>query len=186
MGADVALVRAWDDPAGLRARRGSGAAGVLIDAPGRDPLLVNLWRSPVRDDAAACGTAADEHLVAGPGETSRAWLACADVVVRRPGGGAPGDFPGALVVAVAARRECVVAVRGWRARLVPVAGGGCGEGDAACYASALHLWVCSGRPLDALAGARLSVIRGQAPEAGGGVPASRALTASVCGEPSPA
>ncbi|TYK52787.1 hypothetical protein [Actinomadura decatromicini] len=185
MGADVALVRAWDDPAGPRARRGSGAEGVLIDAAGTAPLFVHLRRSPVRDAARLDGTAADEHLVAGPGVTSWAWLSCADVIVRRPGGGGPGDFPGCLVLAVASPRGCLLAVRGWRARLVPVAGGGaCGDDDVARCASALHLWVCSGRPPAALAGARLTVVRGQAPEEAGGVPASRRLTASVCGEPS--
>ncbi|MFC4053550.1 hypothetical protein ACFOY4_28005 [Actinomadura syzygii] len=164
MGADVALVRAWDDPAGLNARRGSGAEGVLIDAAGAVPLFVNLRRSPVGDATRPDGTAADEHLVAGPGVTSWAWLSCADVIVRRPGGGGPGDFPGCLVLAVTSPRGCLLAVRGWRARLILVAGGACGDDDAARCASALHLWACSGRPLDALAGARLTVVRGRAPE----------------------
>lgn len=188
-GADVALVRAWDDPAGhpaghpavrgARVRRDPGAAGVLIDAAGIVPVFVNLRRSPVSD----AWTAPDEHLVAGPGETSRAWLACADVIVRRPGD--PGDFPGCLVVAVNSRRECLIAVRGWRARLVLAArGGGCADDDVSCCASAVYQWVCSGRPPDALAAARLTVVRGQVPEGAGGVPASSSLTASVCGEPS--
>ncbi|MCQ0015452.1 hypothetical protein [Actinomadura madurae] len=61
----LTLVRVWDDP--------TGPDQVLIG--GR---TLTLRRSPA---SAPEPPPCDEHLVAGPEEVSRAWLACADVIV---------------------------------------------------------------------------------------------------------
>lgn len=64
-GVMLTLVRVWDDP--------TGPDQVLIG--GR---TLTLRRSPA---SAPEPPPCDEHLVAGPEEVSRAWLACADVIV---------------------------------------------------------------------------------------------------------
>lgn len=173
MGAGLSVVRAWDAPAPHGA--GAGRDGVLIGG-GRAPrTFVHLRRLPAAGGEAApvphgAATVVDEHLVAGPDETGRPWLACADVVVRRFGDpeSCSVGLPGCLVMAVnAGRRGCLVSVGGWRARLVPVEGGTPSDGDVSSYASALHLWASSGRPLGALVMARLTVVRGAAGTRGG-------------------
>lgn len=140
----VALVRVWD---GL-----PGAERVLVG--GR---ALTLRRSPAGSGPPPC----DEHLVAGPDEASRAWLACADVIVG--GAGDPARLlaahPGCLVAVTVNERGCLVAARGLDARLDPVLGGTCPPADAALYASALHAWLVSGgRSVGTLA--RLTLVRG--------------------------
>ena len=140
----VALVRVWDGlPGPVRVLAG-GRALALRCSP------VGGCRPP------PC----DEHLVAGPDETSPAWPACADVIV-----GARGEparllqaHPGCLVAVTVTGPGCAVAARGLDARLDPVLGGTCTAGDAALYASALHALLVTGGPLDALT--RLTLVRG--------------------------
>ncbi len=190
-GARTRLVRVREEsPGGPPARRSRGAERVLVAGPFHEVRL-GLWRLPAGRppgrDAVPPGARVDEHLAAGHAETSPSWLACADVIVRRvrDPDTAPdaldrlrARFPGALVAVVdAGARGCAVATAcGWRAWLVP-----CGpavrgperepgpagrlpwpESDIACYASAVHAWVTSGRPLDALARVRLTVVSGRA------------------------
>ncbi|NVI92985.1 hypothetical protein [Actinomadura sp. BRA 177] len=134
------LVRVWDDR--------PGPERVLI--AGR---TLTLRRSPT--DAPPC----DEHLVAGPGETSRAWLACADVIVA--GAGEPAQLlaahPGCLVAVAVTRWACLLAAGGVQARLDPALGGTCTLDDATAYASALHAWLVTGGQPAALT--RLTLIR---------------------------
>ncbi|NKZ02938.1 hypothetical protein [Actinomadura latina] len=141
------LVRVWDDL--------PGPVRVLIG--GR---ALALRHSP----AGGSGPPpCDEHLVAGPAETSRAWLACADVIVGRAGDPARllAAHPGCLVAATAAGRGCLVAARGLDVRLDPVLGGACSPADVAVYASALHAWLVAGaRPVGVLT--RLTLVRGNA------------------------
>ncbi|TDC54078.1 hypothetical protein E1281_16735 [Actinomadura sp. KC345] len=143
----VALVRVWDDL--------PGPVRVLIG--GR---VLALRRSP----AGGSGPPPrDEHLVAGPEATPRAWLACADVIVGRSGDPARllAAYPGCLVAATVTRRGCRVAAGDLLARLDPVLGGTCPPADAALYASALHAWlVAGGRPVGTLT--RLTLVRGNA------------------------
>ncbi|MFA1548268.1 hypothetical protein [Actinomadura chokoriensis] len=142
----VALVRVWDDL--------PGAERVLIG--GR---ALTLRRSPAGGPAPP---PCDEHLAAGPGETSTALLACADVIVS--GEGEPARllaaYPGCLVAAVAAGRACLVAVGDAEARLDPVLGGTCAPADAALYASAVHAWLVAGGSFGAVT--RLTLLRGNA------------------------
>ncbi|SNR25866.1 hypothetical protein [Actinomadura mexicana] len=144
------LVRVWDDPAGYR---DAGTERVLVG--GR---VLRLERSP--GGGAPSRPPLDEHLVAGPGETSRTLLSCADVIVRNAGEPVlhRAAFPGCLVVAVNTRDGCLLAAGGWSARLVPVLGETCAEEDASAYASAVHAWMVAGRPLGALT--RLTALRG--------------------------
>jgi hypothetical protein len=148
----VTLVRVWDEPAD---HRDTGAERVLIG--GR---ALRLESSP--GGGAPSRPPLDEHLVAGPGETSWALLSCADVIVRD--GGEPvlhrAAFPGCLVVAVNRRGGCLLLAGGWSARLVPVLGERCAEEDAVAYASAVHSWMVAGRPLGVLT--RLTSVRGNA------------------------
>ncbi|GAA4380771.1 hypothetical protein GCM10023088_44560 [Actinomadura verrucosospora] len=148
----VMLVRVWEEPA---ERRGAEPDRVLVG--GR---VLRLERSPA--GGAPFEPPLDEHLVAGPGETSRALLSCADVIVRD--GGEPAlhraAFPGCLIVAVNMQGGCLLVARGWSARLVPVLGERCGEEDASAYASAIHAWMVAGLPLDAIT--RLTAVRGNA------------------------
>ncbi|WP_433463627.1 hypothetical protein [Spirillospora sp. CA-128828] len=139
----VTLVKVWDDL--------PGTERVLIG--GR---TLTLRRSPADAASPPC----DEHLVAGPGETSRAWLACADVIVGRAEDPARllGAYPGCLVVVAVTRRGCLVAAGDLEARLDPVLGGTCTAGDAAMAASALHTWLVTGGPPGALT--RLTLVRG--------------------------
>ncbi|WP_149262599.1 hypothetical protein [Actinomadura sp. K4S16] len=146
------LVLVWDEPAEYR---DTGAERVLIG--GR---VLRLERSP--GGGTPSRQPLDEHLVAGPGETSWASLSCADVIVRD--GGVPAlhraAFPGCLVLAVNTRDGCLLVAGGWSARLVPVLGERCAEDDAVAYASAVHAWMVAGRPLDVLT--RLTSVRGKA------------------------
>lgn len=139
----VALVRVWDDL--------PGTERVLIG--GR---TLTLRRPPAGGSAPP---PCDEHLVAGPGETSRAWLGCADVIVG--GAGDPARLlaahPGCLVAVAAARQGCLLATGEVEARLDPVLGGTCTPGDAALYASAIHAWLVTGGPPGAFT--RLTLIR---------------------------
>ncbi|MFI0479076.1 hypothetical protein [Actinomadura sp. 9N215] len=190
MAADASLVRAWEDPGGYDglAWRDREMEGVLIGGGRVTPTFVSLRRSaagdPPRGDrhhvpgASAVNRTGrdvpptvDEHLVAGPGENSWPWLSCADVIVRRIDEPTPDDplgsylarLPGCLVVVGNTQgRGFLVAVRGRRARLTPMGGGACTDEQALSYASALHLWIVSGRPLDALSMARLTAVRGRA------------------------
>ncbi|GAA4311258.1 hypothetical protein BJY14_006048 [Actinomadura luteofluorescens] len=147
----VMLVRVWKEPAEYR---DTGTERVLVG--GR---VLRLERSPT---GGPFEPPLDEHLVAGPGETSRDLLSCADVIVRY--GGEPAlhqaEFPGCLVVAVNTRDGCLLAAGGWSARLVPVLGERCGEADASAFASAIHAWMVAGLPLDAVT--RLTAVRGNA------------------------
>ncbi|TDE37231.1 hypothetical protein [Actinomadura sp. 6K520] len=138
------LVRVWDDL--------PGPVRVLIG--GR---TLTLRRSP---SGGSGPPPCDEHLVAGPEGASRAWLACADVIVSRAGDPARllAAYPGCLVAVAVTRRGCLVAAGGLEARLDPVLGGACAAGDAALYASALHAWVVAGGSPDAPA--RLTLVRG--------------------------
>ncbi|WP_433473927.1 hypothetical protein ACQPZP_34775 [Spirillospora sp. CA-142024] len=141
----VAVVRVWDDL--------PGTERVLIG--GR---TLTLRRPP----AGAASPPCDEHLVAGPGETSKAWLACADVIVGEAEDPARllGAYPGCLVAVAVARQGCLVAAGDLEARLDPVLGGTCPPVDAAMAASALHTWLVTGGPLGALT--RLTLVRGNA------------------------
>ncbi|WP_412519912.1 hypothetical protein K8Z49_18040 [Actinomadura madurae] len=140
----LTLVRVWDDP--------TGPDQVLIG--GR---TLTLRRSPAgAPESPPC----DEHLVAGPEEVSRAWLACADVIV---GQAADPDrlrasSPGCLVAVAVNPRACLVSAGDLEARLDPVLGGTCQAGDAALYASALHAWLVTGGVPGALT--RLTLVRG--------------------------
>lgn len=148
----VTLVRVWDEPAEYRE---TGAERILIG--GR---VLRLERSP--GGGTPSGPPLDEHLVAGPGETSWALLSCADVIVRD--GGEPAlhraAFPGCLVLAVNTRNGCLLVADGWSARLLPVLGERCAEEDAVAYASSVHAWMVAGRPLGVLT--RLTSVRGNA------------------------
>lgn len=182
---NVSLVRVWtreDVPGGgervvARWWNGRGASFTLRRTDATETEATETETDAVRP--------ADEHLAAGPGERSPAWLACADVIVRLDGGGAArldgygavtldGVFarhPGCLVaVVVRPGGECVVGTRaGARARLVPLDGRTRVEADAASYASVVHAWIASGHPLDGLDGARLTVVRHSGAARRGGV-----------------
>lgn len=187
MGTGVTLVHAWEGSSrdDALAWRTPGAERVLIDTGRCARTLVNL-RRPHCDGRSgalalpaphaalpAAPRTADEHLAAGPGETSPAWLSCADVIVRgveRPAL-VPGvrarlraSFPGCLVLALSSHGGAYVAtaVSGWSARLVADGREACTVEDVASYASAVHAWITSGRPLEALGWARLTVLRGRA------------------------
>ncbi|TDD83595.1 hypothetical protein E1293_14340 [Actinomadura darangshiensis] len=135
---------------------------VWDDLPGTERVLIGgrtltFRRSPADGPVSP---PCDEHIVAGPDETSPAWLTCADVIVcgtedperlRRA-------HPGCLVVVAVARRGCLVAAGDLEARLDPVLGGTCTADDAAMAASALHTWLVTGGPPGALA--RLTLVRG--------------------------
>ncbi|MFG2244753.1 hypothetical protein [Spirillospora sp. NPDC048823] len=141
----VTLVRVWDDQ--------PGPVRVLVG--GR---TLALRRSPADGrEPPPC----DEHLVARQEETSRAWRACADVIVGRAGDPSRllAAHPGCLVAATVTGRGCLVAAGGLYGRLDPVLGGICPPADAVLYASALHAWlVAGGRPVGALT--RLTLVRG--------------------------
>ncbi|GAA0554054.1 hypothetical protein GCM10009546_15030 [Actinomadura livida] len=138
------LVRVWDDlPGPVRVLIG-GRTLTLRRPPGGGPV------------PPPC----DEHLVVGHGEPSRAWRACADVIVGRAGDPARllAAHPGCLVAVAVTARGCLVAAGGLEARLDPVLGGECAAGDAALYASALHAWLVAGGRPGALT--RLTLVRG--------------------------
>lgn len=138
----AAVVRVWDGPPGTERVIIGGRTLTLRLAPGASP------------------PPCDEHLVAGPKETSRAWLACADVIVGRTVDPARllAAYPGCLVALAVTRRGCLVAAGGLEARLEPVLGGALAAGDAAPYASALHAWLVAGALPGALT--RLTLVRG--------------------------
>lgn len=97
----------------------------------------------------------DEHMVAGPDETDPRWLSAADVIVVRADldhdGPDPaavlGRFPGCLVMALAGLGPgSVVQTRSrWRIRFVPRR-----DSAVSWYASFVHAWLVTGRPLAAL------------------------------------
>ncbi|TDC62020.1 hypothetical protein E1200_27255 [Actinomadura sp. GC306] len=143
-GVMAGLVRVWDDlPGPVRVLIGGRALTL------RRPLGDGLVPPPC-----------DEHLVAGPDEPSRAWRACADVIVGRAGDPARllAAHPGCLVAVAVTETGCRVAAGGLEARLDPVLGGECAAGDAALYASALHAWLVTGGRPGALT--RLTLVRG--------------------------
>ena len=202
-GRDSALVKVWRarHAEGVPGRRAAGAERLRISAARGPDLVLDLTRAPAAPGAvlgpgtasgavpevsagavtAPDGHCADEHLVAGPGEHSPTWLACADVIVRLTGDGpgapepppyGPGldglcaGFPGCLVFALVPRgggHVVVATAFGWRARLVPLGRAPCLARHAASYASAVHAWLVSGRPVDALSTAELTVACGHAP-----------------------
>jgi hypothetical protein len=139
----VTLIKVWDDL--------PGTERVLIG--GR---TLTLRRSTAGTTRRPC----DEHLVTGLDETSRTWLACADVILSTTED--PGRLlrahPGCLVAVAVARRGCLVAAGDLEARLDPVLGGTCTPGDAAMAASALHAWLVTGGPLTALT--KLTLVQG--------------------------
>ncbi|QKW38405.1 hypothetical protein HUT06_33975 [Actinomadura sp. NAK00032] len=137
------VVRVWDDvPGPVRVLIG-GRAFTLGRPAGDGPVP-----SPC-----------DEHLVAGPEETSPAWLAAADVIVARAGEPARllTAHPGCLVAVAVTEQGCLLAAGGVQARLDPVLGGTCTVDDAAAFASAVHAWLVTGGSPAALA--RLALVR---------------------------
>ncbi|MFB4306646.1 hypothetical protein [Actinomadura sp. GTD37] len=137
------LVRVWDDLAGPERVLAGGRALTLRRPPADGP------------EPPPC----DEHLVAGPEETSPAWLACADVIISRAVTPARllAAHPGCLVAVTVTGLGCLVTAGGVEARLDPVLGGPCTPGDAARYASALHAWLVAGGPPGVLT--RLTLVR---------------------------
>jgi hypothetical protein len=171
---DMSLVRARWWPNGRRAHLGQSTEDLRVSVHGPNTSLttVALYLSPV-DSTLSLGHKAgstrfdDEHLVAGPDETTLPWLSAADVIVRRVGTGQASwplhgvfaRYPGCLIAAIIDSHGCGVgAATGWRAQLVPLEAGA----DAALplYASVLHAWLVAGRPLTALHAAHLWAVGG--------------------------
>jgi hypothetical protein len=181
MGAGISLVEALEDqfPDVLTAWRLQKAERIWIETGQRSRMFVTLRRSPpgqvVASAANGPGHPVDEHLAAGPCETSWTWLSCADVIVRRIEGrvSMPGSligpcsrFPGCLVIALNSHEQgfaTVATASGWQARLVPVRSEACADEDVASYVSAIHAWITSGRSLATLGTAHLTVFRGYEP-----------------------
>ncbi len=113
----------------------------------------------------------DEHLRAEPDETDPAWLSVADVIARHGPGPAPGT--GCLIVATIEGGLERVLVRNC-GRVVETAA----AGPAGTFASVVHTWLVTGRPVDGLAGASITVGHGPARPvtvrpAAAGAPAAR-------------
>lgn len=129
--------------------------------PGPERVLIGgrtLTLRPALADAAE-PPPCDEHLVAGPEETRRAWLAAADVIVAAAGDPAQllAAHPGCLVAVTVTERGCLLAADEVQARLDPMLGGTCTVDDAAAFASALHAWLVTGGAPAALD--RLTLVR---------------------------
>ncbi|WP_242884407.1 hypothetical protein [Actinomadura litoris] len=187
----VSLVRVWEGRGGLLAFSGPGTERIRIETGRTARTSLTLRRSGL-DAAAPPAPPLDEHLAVGPGEAPPAWLPCADVIIRDAPSFAltalRSDYPGCLVAAVASRSGgWELAVAGWRFALVPLgraAAAAAAAADVASYASAVHAWVASGRPVGALGTATLTLARGRGgtDQGGGSDRASCSLTASSWGD----
>jgi hypothetical protein len=151
---------------------------VSVSGPGWS-MRVALTGHPV-DAPAGAGAIADEHLLVD--EAFGPWRTVADVLV------VDTDLPrlddpstGWLVAAGAPGRRCVLTTRdGWTAELTPLreTTRGLDRSVLGHYASLVHFWLVSGRPLADLDGAVLSV-EGLVHQLGS---LSRASISEACGE----